>query len=331
MFRESDIRALFHAFTKLRILVIGDVMADTYVYGQVERISPEAPVPVVLAEGRETRPGGAANVAMNIRSLGATPILISVCGEDEAGSHLAEILRAAGVDPTHIMQVTGRKTTVKTRIMAKGHQLLRIDDETHSEIDEPVQEMLLQACLDIVTHTPPDAIILEDYNKGMLTDALIRRILDAGRTHNIPVLVDPKKNNFFSYTGCTLFKPNLREVQESTGLRCSADPKSLKQVTELLREKLHPEMTLITLGDAGMYFECGDVCMRVPAHIRNVSDVSGAGDTVIGMAALCLAAHASPEYLVQLCNIAGGLACESAGVRPVGMEHLLSEALRLLT
>jgi rfaE bifunctional protein kinase chain/domain len=313
------------------VLIIGDVMIDNYVWGKVSRISPEAPVPVVSVVRKEQRLGGAANVALNVQALGATPILCSVIGPDSEGKHLLELMAEQKLSPRGILKSRDRITTVKTRVLGNSHQLLRVDEEIDSDITEAETEIFLKNISYLIDTQKIDVIIFEDYDKGLITEPLIRGVVRHAKKIGIPVVVDPKKKHFMAYQGATLFKPNLKELKE--GLKNDFDHSSEKQLSkavDALKTKLKIDLALITLSEHGIYIHGRHVKKRLPAHYRNISDVSGAGDTVVSVAALTLAAGLKPEMIAEISNIAGGLVCESVGVVPIDKEQLLEETLSLL-
>ncbi len=328
---EKEIRKLFSSFNRIKVAIMGDLMLDNYVFGSVDRISPEAPVPVVSVNATESRCGGAANVAANIRSLGASPYLFSVIGDDHDGDILMQQLKKSGIDTKYLLRTSDRITTTKTRILSKNHQILRIDKEDTRDLSSATENKLIRSFTAFIAQTKPDILIFEDYNKGVLTENCIQSVTQICKKNKIAIAVDPKHKNFFAYTDCTLFKPNLREINDSLRVKIDAkDRASLHKSTDLLQKKLHQQITMITLGENGMYVREGKKTFMHEAHIRNISDVSGAGDTVISVAAVCLAAGAETGLLTSISNIAGGLVCESAGVVPVNKDQLLREALHLL-
>lgn len=321
---------LFSKFNDLRILVIGDVMVDAYILGKVNRISPEAPVPVVSFEQEEKRVGGAGNVALNLVALGAQPIVCSVIGDDEQGQALTNLLAEKGISSQGIITSKNRKTTVKTRIIASKQQLLRIDSETTSPINLVEENALLLQIL-ILINKGIDGIIFEDYNKGVLTEKLIQQIIALAKVAKIPTTVDPKKDNFFAFKGVTLFKPNLKELKE--GMNISFDFKSQQHLFEQavtdLEEKLENTISFITLSEFGVFIKEGNQNKYIAAHLRNIADVSGAGDTVIAVATLCLIVGATISDIAGISNVAGGLVCEQSGVVSISKEELIKEWSRL--
>lgn len=322
---------LFHSFSSKRILVIGDVMVDAYFMGTVNRMSPEAPVPVVDLFEKDERIGGAGNVALNLAALGAQPIICSVIGEDAEGNRLMQLFEEAHISTDGIYSSKNRKTTVKTRVLSDRKQLLRIDSEDTTLITEAEEAQLFQQILNMV-EKGVDGIVFEDYNKGVLTPNLISKVLSLANEMEIPTTVDPKKDHFFAYKGCTLFKPNLKELKE--GLKVDFDFKSdraafLKAVEEL-ETRLENKLSFITLSEHGVFIQAKGTPFFIPAHLRNITDVSGAGDTVIAVATLCLVAGASPAEIAAISNIAGGLVCEHPGVVSIEKDKLLTEVTKLL-
>lgn len=315
----------FEGFNGLRVLVVGDVMLDAYVFGRVERISPEAPVPVVVARRRDMRLGGAGNVLLNVQALGATPLLCSVVGNDRDGQTLFSILQEKGLSTDGLVQAPDRLTTVKERIIAGSQQVVRVDTETDAPLTAPLQEALLQRVQQLLPGC--QVVIFEDYDKGVLGPEVIAAILGQARRLGIPTVVDPKKRNFLHYHGATLFKPNLKELREGLNLSTdAADPAQLEAAAGQLTERLGVSGTLITLSERGVFVGFQGESHHLPAHIRQIADVSGAGDTVISIAACCLALGLPPRQLAALSNLGGGLVCESVGVVPISKEQLLQEA-----
>lgn len=327
--KKTDINNIFSGFSSKNILVIGDVMLDTYIWGSVERISPEAPVPVVSSKKKEDRLGGAANVALNIKSLGATPILCGITGNDNNGKIFCERLGIQKLSDEGIISTGTRKTTSKTRIISNNQHLIRVDEETTDDIPEELTLKFQQKILQLMKKIKFDAVVFEDYDKGTITAELIYQIVSNCNKKNIPVLVDPKKRNFFSYKNVSLFKPNLKELRE--GLKTDIDTKdinSLLNASGRLRKKINPSKILVTLSDQGIFISNGDSAKHIPAEIIDITDVSGAGDTVLAVACLCLVAGASDNMLAAISNIAGGQVCGKVGVVPVSYNELLHECLQ---
>ena len=320
------IHEILAAFKTKRILVIGDVMIDAYMLGKVHRVSPEAPVPIVSLESQEQRLGGAANVALNLQSMGATPILCAIVGSDKEGKMLKHLLEEQNMLSTGIVASENRVTTVKTRVIGNQQQLLRIDAEDTHPLNEQEEQLFLASVEKAIQTEKIDAIIFEDYNKGLLTSTVIGGIIALAKKHGIPTTVDPKKDNFLAYKGVTLFKPNLKELKEGVGIDCSFQKRDLfDQAIDLLEKNLGNEITFVTLSEYGVYIKNQDRKFHTPAHVRNIADVSGAGDTVISVATLCLAAELSIESIAELSNLAGGLVCEKSGVVSIEPDQLIQE------
>jgi rfaE bifunctional protein kinase chain/domain len=323
---------LFDKFNGLRILVIGDVMLDAYVMGKVNRISPEAPVPIVSLENEDARIGGAGNVALNLLALGAKPIICGVIGEDSSGDKLLNLFEKNGISTDGLVKSMVRKTTVKTRVISNKQQLLRIDSESTFSLLES-EEIKLNNTIQNIINQGIDGIIFEDYNKGVLTDSVIQNTIKIAKEKDIPTAVDPKKENFLSYKGVSLFKPNLKELKE--GLNLNFDFNSNKDLfekgIEVLEEKLQNEISFVTLSENGVFIKNQTEKYYVPAHMRSISDVSGAGDTVIAVATLCLISGASTKQIAEISNLAGGLVCERSGVVSISKNDLLKEVSELLS
>lgn len=325
---KQGLKNIFDAFTKLKILIIGDVMIDTYLLGNVSRISPEAPVPVVHVRKKQNRLGGAANVALNVQAMGAVPILCSVIGPDAEGDIFLNLLRDQHLSQKGILKSRSRITTTKTRVIGNNHQMIRVDEEMEGEISKEETRQLLQRILTLIKHDQIDAIIFEDYDKGLITPKLIQQVTKIAKKKSIPTVVDPKKKNFKHYRSVDLFKPNLKELKE--GLKIDFNhqrPKELNKIANQFREEQKIGTLLITLSEQGIYINNDEKQLTIPAHIRRIADVSGAGDTVISVAALCLALNLSPLVMATLSNLAGGLVCEYLGVVPINKKQLLHEAL----
>lgn len=305
-------------------------MLDRYMTGSVSRISPEAPVPVVLHQHTEDRLGGAANVALNIAALGSIPLLCSICGDDHDATILASLLPQWGMSAEGIVRSRSRITTVKTRILGNHQQMLRIDQEDTRDLNEEESAALLKKVLFLLKQYPVKAIILQDYNKGVLSVHVIEEVLRLAQERKIPVTVDPKKHNFFVYKGVTLFKPNLKEIRDSAPFGIQANEASLQQATQFLQQALGHQWTMITLSEKGLFLDTGNGKGGniYPTIARNIADVSGAGDTVISIATLGLAAGLPAEAIAALSNLAGGQVCETPGVVPVNATLLQEELLR---
>lgn len=322
--------SVIEKFKDKRVLIVGDVMIDAYIIGKVDRISPEAPVPVVSIEKYDKRLGGAANVALNILALRAIPVLCTVVGNDDEGLAFNQLLKEHGMLHDAVVKSNDRKTTVKTRIIGNKHQLLRLDQEHTNDLNSAENSALLDRYKAQINEC--DVVILEDYNKGVLNEQNIPELIRIAREAGKPVAVDPKKKNFLSYGSVTLFKPNLKEIKEglNTDLNLK-DRKNLLHSVQELHEKLRNEYTMVTLSEDGVMITDHSDYEFIPAHIRNISDVSGAGDTVISVAALCLASGVGMKETAELSNLAGGLVCEESGVVPINIERLKEESAYLFS
>ncbi len=320
-------KSLRTAFAGKRIVIVGDAMIDRYWHGRVDRISPEAPVPVVQFLRKEDRLGGAGNVALNVKALGGEAILCSVFGNDDETSAVAALFSDHQLSIDGIFFSAARKTTVKTRIVAGGQQLLRLDDESTFDLNPAETKSFLTCFGQILDKKQPDAIIFQDYNKGVLTQKVIEKVMTEAQKRGIPTAIDPKKRHFFEYRGATLFKPNLKEVREALPFQIEPTEADLLSASQFLRDILGHKTTMITLSERGICTENGGVCSIWPTRPRAISDVSGAGDTVIAVAAMGLAAGFSIEKIARLANLAGGQVCESAGVVAVDLARLEAEFL----
>ena len=319
----------FHDFKSKRILIVGDAIIDTYLWGEIHRMSPEAPVPVVdvAVNQNDSRLGGAANVALNLKELGAESILCTVIGNDNRGIIFEQLMQEQGLSLEGMLISNGRKTTTKTRVIADNKHQLRIDEEDTYPIKVENQFYNL---IEKLTHNI-DAIILQDYNKGVLTETIIEKIISLANSKNIPTVVDPKKQNFLSYKQCTLFKPNLKEINE--GLNTNPDINNLSEIEEAtskLRNIISAKAILLTLSHKGIFLNTRSGSKIKESTTSNVIDVSGAGDTVVSVAAMCLACNIDFEELAILSNIAGGIVCEKVGVVPITNKELLDRAKKLL-
>ena len=328
MTTKFNFEELFNKFNGLKVLIVGDVMVDNYIIGKVDRVSPEAPVPVVDVTSFDSRLGGAGNVALNIKAMGGIPILCSVIGNDKEGSDLKLLLEKQGLTSRAILSSDKRKTTTKTRVLGNNHQLLRIDHEVKTEIDT-LDSFLLEEHFNRELEIA-DVVIFEDYNKGVLHAKNIEKFIEKSIASKKPTIVDPKKSNFLTYKKTTLFKPNLKEIKE--GLNIENNLETIEEILDavsLLESKLGNTISMVTLSERGVLIKKGDIHSIVPAHVRNIADVSGAGDTVVSVAALCLALNINIEILAELSNLAGGLVCEKTGVVPIEKAALLEEAKKL--
>ena len=326
----STIPDLLKKFQGLKVLIVGDVMLDSYVWGRVSGISPEAPVPVLKHGNSENRLGGAANVALNVHSLGAVPITCSVIGMDDNGLEFRALVRESGLPEDGLIEARSRTTTNKTRIFAGHQQLLRMDREVDGYIDSTLEEQLWKRIQSLVDENNIAAIVFQDYDKGVITPGLIEKIIMLGNDRKIPTLVDPKKRNFARYRNATLFKPNFKELCE--GLNLEIDKTNFDAVhdaAQKLQELAGFKMVMITLSEHGMMISRGKDYKVIPTQARDVADVSGAGDTVIAMASLCLAIGMDANDMAALANLAAGLVCERVGVVPVEKEWLMEFNLKM--
>jgi rfaE bifunctional protein kinase chain/domain len=307
-------------------------MIDAYVRGKVNRVSPEAPVPIVSLEKQEDRLGGAANVAVNLVALGAAPIICSVVGNDKQAEDLKELLHISGISSDGLIFSATRQTTVKTRVIGNNQQLLRIDSEQTNPISKVEEDELLSVINDLI-NSGIDGIIFEDYNKGVLTPAVIEEVIRQANAANVITAVDPKKENFLAYKGVSLFKPNLKELREGLNMDFSFSSNNRldfeKAVLEL-EKQLENHISFVTLSEYGVFIKSEQNTHYAAAHLRNIADVSGAGDTVIAVATLCLICGAKLELVAELANLAGGLVCEKSGVVSIDREQLMNEAKRLI-
>ena len=323
---------LFHDFTQLKVAVIGDVMLDTYWWGKVDRISPEAPVPVVAVSKREHRIGGAGNVALNISALGASVSMISVLGKDDDGEQLTRLLQENNINTTYLLQSQNRITTNKIRIISRNQHMMRLDAEILDDMMPDDEHSLLQAFETYIAVENPDIVILEDYNKGVLTENLIKKIIGLCKEYDILTAVDPKRKNFFAYKGVDIFKPNLKEVKDGLNiLREEINSSALTEMHHLLQDKLKHVISLITLSEKGIFYQQENNAAIIPTHIRSIADVSGAGDTVIAVASLVFAATGNAKLMAEMANIAGGLVCEQVGTVAIDKNRLMEECKKLLT
>ncbi|MCF8331105.1 MAG: hypothetical protein K9H84_01495 [Bacteroidales bacterium] len=325
-----DYNKIFEAFNHQKVMIIGDVMVDAYLWGHVERISPEAPVPVVAVDKRANRLGGAANVALNVKALGATPIPCAVTGKDEKGKEFRELLGKRGISDEGIITSKYRSTTTKFRVIGNNTQMLRVDEETTDDLNQEEQHLFLNNSKLVMKQLKPDVIIFEDYDKGLITKEIIHEITSLAKVMSIPVVTDPKRNNFSTYKHMSLFKPNLKELREGLGLNDLDTFDKIEKAIFKLQDMQGHDLIMVTLSDHGVMISDGYEIIRVPAHYRSITDVSGAGDTVVSVAALCLAQGQDKKMIASLSNLAGGIVCEHVGVVPVNKENFLSEANRLL-
>ncbi len=328
----DQIKQLFESFNNKTILVIGDIMIDSYMTGKVDRISPEAPIPIVSVKHKEDRLGGAANVALNIKSLGAKAIICSVIGKDKAGNLLMDIISKRELPQHGIIQNEDCVTTIKTRILSNNQQLIRIDEELTLPIPEIIENDFIDSINKIIKSENIDAIIFQDYDKGNITPVVIDEITEKANELKIPILADPKKRNFNRYKNISFFKPNFKELSEGVNINLEKyDFPGIYSVVKRIQKERFIETVMVTLSEAGVFIADKNGYKTLPAEVRDIADVSGAGDTVISLAGLCLSAGLKTIDIAAISNIAGGLVCEKPGVVPVDKEQLLIECIEAYT
>ncbi|MBI1185710.1 D-glycero-beta-D-manno-heptose-7-phosphate kinase [bacterium] len=325
-----NINELFEQFNTKKVLIIGDVMIDAYLWGKVDRISPEAPVPVIAVKKKDYRLGGAANVAMNVANLGAKPMLCSVIGNGANADLFVRLLHESGISEEWLVKSHDRPTTIKTRVIGGHQQMLRIDEEVTHDLTDAEQEKLTQVVRKAVHEC--DIMVFEDYDKGVLNEPLISSFIEMAHKLGKTILVDPKKKNFLFYRGATVFKPNLKELQEGLKLDLPAtfDLQAVSTAAKKLRDVLQAQTAMITLSEHGVFIGSDNEEHHINAHKRDIFDVSGAGDTVIAISAVLLACGVPLRYVAEIANLGGGLVCEKVGVVPIDKESLKAEALKLL-
>jgi len=321
----TQLSSFFDAFSNVQVLVVGDVMIDRYLNGRVDRISPEAPVPVVNLNDREDRLGGAANVALNLKALGATCYLCGLIGNDDNGQVFRDLLPKQGLSDRGILASPERVTTVKTRVLANNQHLLRVDQEDSHELSDKEQADFIAMIRQILDSRDIKVILFQDYNKGVLSKRIINDVTLEAIKRDIPTTVDPKFHNFWSYKHVTLFKPNLKEIRDQVPMMVKPTLESLTEVGKYIRGRLGNQYTVITLSEKGLFFEDENHAAILPTQERAVADVCGAGDTVISIISVGLALNVPLEKLAALANLAGGQVCERVGVVPVDKEQLRAE------
>jgi len=321
---KNRLKELKENFNNKKIAVIGDMMLDSYFWGDVKRISPEAPVPILEVENEFYRFGGAANVALNIQKLNGNPLPIGVIGYDNHGTIFSSLLNEAGITEDGIIIEDGRPTTTKTRVIADSQHVVRIDKESKNYLNKEAEKKIYNLFKSKISEI--DAVILQDYNKGVLTAKLIDQIINIANKNNVLITVDPKFNNFFDYKNVTVFKPNKKEAEDVMGIKIKNDMDISNTGKKLLSE-LNADNVLLTLGEEGIaIFQKNKKEKRMPTKARKVADVSGAGDTVIATLTMSLAAGADILEASFLANYAGGLVCEEVGIVPIEIEHLFNIA-----
>lgn len=320
------IQTALESMREKKIAVVGDFMLDRYVWGEVKRISPEAPVPVVEVLEDAQRPGGAGNVVHNLQSLGARCVAVGLIGEDPYAEELRSLMDANHVDISGLVATDDRPTTVKTRILSGDQQLLRVDREVLRTVPPELEELLCERVREALDGA--DALVLQDYNKGVLTSGLIRAAIEEAKKRGIVISVDPKRDNFWEYYGATLVKPNLREAEGALG-RDLARPSDFERAGNELLMRLQCDYILITRGSEGMnLFAQNEQARHIATKARLISDVSGAGDTVIATMTLGLVAGLNGVEAATLANKAAGYVVGRVGVVPVTPEALLAEESR---
>ena len=320
---NTNWHSIFKDFKKIKVLIVGDAMIDSYMWGSINRQSPEAPIPIVDIEKYEKRLGGAANVASQIKALGATPLLCSVIGNEDKG--FFDLMKHENLSTKGILQEE-RKTTIKTRIISENKHQLRVDEEdTFPIINE---SDFIKHSIDLMSNV--HVVIFQDYNKGVLTKHVINSLVEFATKKQIPTLVDPKKENYWQYKGLNIFKPNITELIESNSKEEELCLENISKIVTKQRKQLNAKLFLLTMSEKGIFIQTKNEEHYYPAHKRKIIDVSGAGDAVIATAALALAQKLDHQNLAQLANLAGGLSCEKVGVNPVDRQNLLNEAIRLI-
>lgn len=323
---STELKNIFNSFNGKKVLLIGDAMIDAYMWGSINRRSPEAPVPVVDIEKYEIRLGGAANCALNIKALGAEPILCSVLGKDINGDQFQQLMKNANLSEKGIILSDERKTTVKTRVISEGKHQLRIDEEDTHPLQ--IEEEFLKNIHPLLENI--DVVILQDYNKGVLTKKIISEVISETKRRGIPTIVDPKKDNFLEYKDCDIFKPNLKEIKEGMEIEFNEKIDSeLEGATYKLKQELNAKGILLTLSSDGICINSDEGFVHTPAYGGSVVDVSGAGDTVISVASLLLSEGVSFENISKISCLSGGIVCQKVGVVPIDKDELLSEAIKI--
>jgi rfaE bifunctional protein kinase chain/domain len=327
---KDNIEQIFGKFAELNVLVLGDTMVDSYLWGKVDRISPEAPIPIVTVTKKENRLGGAGNVSLNIQALGATPILVSIIGDDEKGRTFSELMNENHLSSEGIFVDESRMTTVKTRIISGGQQISRVDQEISTVIGPDFEKKVFEKITEIINKRKIHVVTFVDYDKGLITPWLIKNVIDLAKSKNIFTVADPKSRNFNNYERVDLFKPNFKEFKDGMKLEIEkTDMNELKLISEKFKKEKQIGLLFITLSELGVFLTNGVKQNYYPAEIRDIADVSGAGDTVVSAASLCLAAGLSIPFMAQLSNLAGGLVCEKLGVVPIDLKQLKKEAQKI--
>jgi len=328
--KKDNIEQVFNKFSELNVLIIGDAMIDTYLWGKVDRISPEAPIPIVTVNKQENRLGGAGNVSLNVQALGAIPILVSIIGEDEKGKIFAKLMNEKNLTSEGLFIEKKRMTTVKTRIISGGQQISRVDQEISTLIDSELEQKVFDRIQNIIENRHIHIIIFVDYDKGLITPAIIRKVISLAKSKNILTVADPKSRNFNNYQQVDLFKPNFKEFRDGLNLQIEkTEMNELKKASEKFKIENQIGLLFITLSELGVFLTNGISQNYFPAEVRDIADVSGAGDTVIATASLCLAAGLPIPLMAQISNLAGGLVCEKLGVVPIDLDQLKKEVKKI--
>lgn len=326
-----NFKQLFESFSSLKVGVIGDMMLDTYWWGKVDRISPEAPVPIVSVSKRELRIGGAGNVALNLSALGARVDVLGVIGNDDDGIQLTKMFQEKNISTYYLLESNQRPTTNKIRIISRNQHMMRLDAEVTDPLNRNDEEDVIVAFEKYLTEIKPDIVIFEDYNKGVLTQKVISDAITLCKKNKVLIAVDPKRKNFFCYKGVDIFKPNLQEAKDSLNIINDViGEEDLKRIHDSLKEKLNHHISFITLSERGVFYRNDKECNIIPTHIRSIADVSGAGDTVIAVASLVYAATHDVKLMAEVANIAGGLVCEEVGTVAINKQKLIEECDLLL-
>jgi D-glycero-beta-D-manno-heptose-7-phosphate kinase len=331
MISKIELHNVFNQMPSLKVAVVGDVMLDSYYFGNVDRISPEAPVPIVSINKKELRIGGAGNVALNIAALGAKVDVLSVVGLDDEADKLFDLFEESNIKTDYCIKSTERITTNKIRIVGRNQQMMRLDAENTHYLSAAEEEKFIEECNQYVAAHKPNVLILEDYNKGVLSENVIQQLIALCRKNHIITAVDPKKNNFFVYKHVNIFKPNFGEAKSGLNINEPYSPLLIQQMHEALHNKLQHDISLITLSEKGIFYQHKDEHKIIPTHVRTIADVSGAGDTVIAVAALVYGASKNAQLMAEIANIAGGLVCEQVGTAVIDKQQLLQECAQLLT
>jgi rfaE bifunctional protein kinase chain/domain len=318
---KTEIKNIIEKFQNKKIVVLGDLMLDRYFWGKVTRVSPEAPVPVVDIQRETYHMGGAANVASNLKSLGVNAYLCGLVGNDSYGEKFNELAQESGINVKGLYLDSDRPTTVKTRVFGNNQQIVRLDTESKKTVSNKAERHILNTMEEI---EGIDAIIFSDYNKGCLSEIVIREIITQARNRDIPIFVDPKFTNFFEYNNVTLVKPNKKEAEEALNLKFN-DVDSINKAGKQLLKKLNVENVLLTLGADGMVlFEKNGNITSIPTKARSVADVSGAGDTAIASFAATYVATVDVKLASQIANISSGIVCEKPGIVSITKEELIA-------